>query len=52
MEEVGRKAVGAGAITPYPQKDPGFMYQHGFADFDGHQWVVFWMDESTAPAQM
>jgi len=28
------------------------MYQHGFADLDGHQWEVFWMDETAAPAQM
>jgi len=25
------------------------MVQHGFADPDGHQWEVFWMDENAAP---
>jgi predicted lactoylglutathione lyase len=46
------KAVAAGATTPNAPVDHGFMYQHGFADLDGHQWEVFWMDESAAPAQM
>ncbi len=26
--------------------DHGFMYQRAFADLDGHQWEVFWMDQS------
>lgn len=46
------QAVAAGATTPNPPQDHGFMVQHGFADLDGHQWEVFWMDESAAPAQM
>lgn len=40
------KAVAAGAATPMPANDHGFMYQHGFEDLDGHQWEVFWMDEA------
>jgi len=52
VEEVVRKAVTAGATTPNAPQDHGFMYQHGFADLDGHQWEVFWMDEAAAPAQM
>lgn len=51
-EEVVRKAVAAGATTPNAPTDHGFMFQHGFADLDGHQWEVFWMDESAAPPQM
>lgn len=46
------KAVAAGGTTPNPPVDHGFMVQHGFADPDGHQWEVFWMDESAAPEQM
>lgn len=46
------QAVAAGATTPNAPQDHGFMYQHGFADLDGHLWEVFWMDESAAPAQM
>jgi uncharacterized protein len=50
--ELVAKAVAAGATTPNTPMDHGFMFQHGFADLDGHQWEVFWMDESAAPAQM
>ena len=46
------KAVAAGGSTPNALVDHGFMVQHGFADLDGHQWEVFWMDESAAPQQM
>ena len=44
------KAIAAGAATPMPVKDMGFMYQHGFEDLDGHQWEVFWMDPSAMPS--
>lgn len=46
------KAVAAGARTISAPKDYGFMYQHGFADLDGHLWDVFYMDMSAAPAQV
>jgi predicted lactoylglutathione lyase len=46
------QAVAAGGTTPNAPTDHGFMYQHGFADLDGHQWEVFWMDESAAPEQL
>ena len=52
VEDVIAKAVAAGATTPNAPQDHGFMFQHGFADLDGHQWEVFWMDEAAAPAQM
>lgn len=42
-------AVAAGAATPMPVRDLGFMYQHGFEDLDGHQWEVFWMDAAAMP---
>lgn len=45
------RAVRAGGSTPNAPQDHGFMYQHGFADPDGHQWEVFWMDEGAAPEQ-
>lgn len=45
------KAVAAGASTTLEAKDHGFMYQQAFADLDGHQWEVFWMDESQMPAE-
>lgn len=46
------KAVAAGGATYAEPKDYGFMFQHGFADPDGHLWEVFYMDESAAPPQM
>ena len=52
VDELVAKAVAAGATTPNAPTDHGFMLQHGFADLDGHQWEVFWMDDSAAPAQM
>lgn len=52
VEDVIARAVAAGATTPNAPQDHGFMFQHGFADMDGHQWEVFWMDEAAAPAQM
>lgn len=45
------KALAAGGSTPNPAKDMGFMYQHGFADPDGHQWEVFHMDEAAFAQQ-
>lgn len=52
VEALVAKAVAAGAATPIAAVDHGFMFQHGFADLDGHQWEVFWMDLAAAPAQM
>jgi len=51
VDEMVAKAVAARGTTPNAPQDHGFMYQHGFADPDGHQWEVFWMDQSAAPPQ-
>lgn len=50
VDEIVDKAVKAGAKTPTPPKDLGFMYQHGFEDLDGHLWEVFYMDEAAMEA--
>jgi len=42
------KAVAAGASTPRPAQDHGFMYQHGFHDLDGHIWELVWMNPAAA----
>lgn len=52
VDEFVARAVAAGATTPNAPQDHGFMFQRGFADLDGHQWEIFWMDEAAAPAQM
>jgi len=41
-----KKAVAAGGNTYLEPQDHGWMYQHGFADLDGHQWEVFFSDIS------
>lgn len=43
VEEIVKKAVAAGAKTPIPAQDHGFMFQHGFEDLDGHQWEYAYM---------
>ena len=43
------KALAKGAVEYAEPKDLGFMYQRGIADLDGHQWEVFFMDESQFP---
>ena len=47
-EEVDRLAdaafaAGATAVKD-PQEEGGFMYSRSFADLDGHQWEVLFMD--------
>jgi len=37
------KALKAGAKSPKPPQDHGFMYQRSFKDLDGHHWEIFWM---------
>lgn len=41
VEELVRKAVAAGGSVYAEPKDYGFMYQHSFADPDGHCWELF-----------
>ncbi|WP_259014836.1 hypothetical protein [Emticicia fluvialis] len=31
-------------------QDYGWMYHHAFADLDGHEWEVFWMDPNGYPS--
>ena len=43
------KAVAAGATTPRPAQDLGFMYSRSFDDLDGHTWeFVHMVDASQA----
>lgn len=52
VEQMISKAIeGGGSIVNDPQ-DHGWMYQHSFADPDGHHWEVIYMDESQMPAEM
>lgn len=49
VDAIVAKAVAAGATTPIPAKDHGFMYEYGFTDLDGHIWSYFFMDEANIP---
>lgn len=49
VEEMVKKAVDAGGTIYAEPADHGWMYQHSFADLDGHQWEVCYMDESQLP---
>lgn len=46
-----KKAVAAGGAIYMEPQDHGWMYQHSFADLDGHQWEILYMDESKLQAQ-
>ncbi|MBX2890935.1 MAG: VOC family protein [Saprospiraceae bacterium] len=45
------KAVKLGGTLYTEPQDHGWMYQHSFADLDGHQWEILYMDESQLPEQ-
>ena len=49
VDELVKKAVAAGGSTYAEPADHGWMYQHSFADPDGHQWELLYMDESKLP---
>lgn len=51
VDEMVKKAVEAcGSVYAKPA-DHGWMYQHSFADPDGHQWEILYMDESKLPGK-
>jgi uncharacterized protein len=49
VDDLVAKAIAAGGSTYAEPKDYGFMYQHSFADPDGHQWELVYM--SATPPQ-
>ena len=49
VDDMVKKAVAAGASTPIPVQDHGWMYSHSFQDLDGHIWEPFFMDKSKMP---
>lgn len=51
VDDFVARALAAGANEYAEPRDYGFMYQRGVADLDGHQWEVFYMDESQFPLQ-
>lgn len=51
VKEMVSKAQSLGAEIYADPQDHGWMYQHSFADLDGHQWEFIYMDETQMPAQ-
>ena len=49
VDEIVKKAVEAGGSIYAESQDHGWMYGHSFADPDGHQWEILYMDESAIP---
>jgi predicted lactoylglutathione lyase len=36
-------------VVQYIWNHKGWMYGHSFADLDGHQWEIMYMDENAIP---
>ena len=51
VQQIIAKAQALGATLYSEPQDHGWMYQHAFADLDGHQWEIAYMDASQLPAQ-
>lgn len=49
VDEIVKTAVGAGGSIYMEPQDHGWMYGHSFADLDGHQWEIMYMDENEIP---
>lgn len=51
VKEIVSKAQSLGGQIYSEAKDHGWMYQHSFADLDGHQWEFVYMDMAQLPNQ-
>ncbi|MRG45418.1 glyoxalase/bleomycin resistance/extradiol dioxygenase family protein [Chitinophaga sp. SYP-B3965] len=51
VQQLVEKAKKAGGDIYAEAQDYGWMYQHGFADLDGHQWEIAYMDMSQMPTE-
>ena len=51
IEMVANAKAAGGSIYMDPA-DHGWMYQHSFADLDGHQWEVLFIDENAIPPDL
>lgn len=49
VDELVDKAMKAGGSFVKDAQDHGWMYGRSFADINGHQWEVMYMDESAIP---
>ncbi|WP_205780605.1 VOC family protein [Mucilaginibacter limnophilus] len=51
VQQIIAKAQTLDATLYSEPQDHGWMYQHGFADLDGHQGKIAYLDASQLPAQ-
>ena len=51
VQQMVAKAKSSGAVIYSEPQDHGWMYQHSFADLDGHQWELVYMDQTQLPNQ-
>jgi uncharacterized protein len=51
VQQIIAKAKELGATIYSEPQDHGWMYQHSFADLDGHQWEFAYMDEAQLAEQ-
>lgn len=51
VDTMVKKAVEAGGSTYRDADDHGWMYAHSFADLDGHQWEILFMEMSQMPQE-
>lgn len=49
VDEMANHAIKAGGSTYAEPQDHGWMYQRSFADLDGHQWEIIFMDMNAMP---
>jgi predicted lactoylglutathione lyase len=49
VKQFVNKAQSLGGSIYAEAKDHGFMYQHSFADLDGHKWEMAYLDMSQFP---
>ena len=49
VDEMVDKALAAGGVFTKEPQDHGWMYGRSFADINGHQWEVFYMDATGMP---
>ena len=49
VDEMVKTAVDAGGSIYMEPQDHGWMYAHSFADLDGHQWEIMYMNENAIP---
>jgi predicted lactoylglutathione lyase len=51
VQRMVAKAKELGATIYAEPQDHGWMYQHSFADLDGHQWELVYMDATQIPTK-